>query len=107
MGVHYLISGLLLLAAILVWLRPQSVSTLSHYSKERLTQVDLRRVRRTGTFGLVALALLIGPGNWLLYRAGVDAMTLTVLSWIVLFAGGDCNRRPNRDLQQEQVSNET
>jgi len=87
MEVHCLISGLLFLAAILVWLRPQSVSTLSRYSKEQLARVDLRRVRRTGTFGLVALALLIGPGNWLLHRAGVDAATLTVVSWIVLFAG--------------------
>ncbi len=87
MGVHYLVSGLLLLAAILIWLRSQSVSTLRHYPKEQLAQVDLRRVRRTGTFGLVALALLVGPGNWLLHRTGVDAMTLTVLSWMVLFAG--------------------
>lgn len=87
MEVHYLISGLLLSAAILVWLRPQSVSTLSHYSKEQLARVDLRRVRRTGTFGLAALALLIGPGSWLLHRAGVDATTTTVISWIVLFAG--------------------
>ncbi len=87
MGVHYLIAGLLLLAAILVWLRPQSVSTLNHYSKEQLARVDLRRVRRTGSCGLVALALLVGPGSWLLHRAGVNATTLTVISWIVLFAG--------------------
>lgn len=87
MGVHYLTSGLLLLAAIFTWLRPQSASTLSHYSKEQLARVDLRRVRRTETFGLVALALFIGPGNWLLHRAGVDTKTLSVISWIVLFAG--------------------
>jgi len=87
MGVLYLTSGLLLLAAILTWLRPQLVSTLNHYSKEQLARVDLRRVRRTETFGLVALALLIGPGNWLLHRAGIAAKTLTVISCIVLFAG--------------------
>ncbi len=87
MEVHYLISGLLLLAAILLWLRPQWASTLSRYSKEQLARVDLRRVRRTETFGLVALALLVGPGSYLLHRAGVDAATLTVISWFVLFAG--------------------
>lgn len=87
MGVHYLISGLLLIAALLILLRPQRVSTLRHYSKEQLAEVDLRRVRRTGSLGTAALALLIGPGSWLLHRAGVDEATLTALGIVVLAVG--------------------
>ena len=87
MGVHYLISGLLLLVAALVYLRPQSIPTLRHYRKERLAKVDLGRVRRTGSLGMLALALLIGPGACLLHCTGVDETTLTVLGWIVLPVG--------------------
>ena len=59
----------------------------AHYSKERLAKVDLRRVRRTGSLGMSALAPLIGPGACLLHCTEVDETTPTVLGWIVLPVG--------------------
>lgn len=87
MDVSIVLTVILLLCAVFVYLRPQSISTLNGYSKEKLRNVDLRKVRRTVGGGLALLAVLIGGGSWLLLKAGMDEIMLTVIRIIVIFVG--------------------
>ena len=79
---------LLLVCAGIVYCRPQWISTLRHYTDEERRRIDMQRVRRTAGGGLLGLALLTGPGSWLLAWGGVAETTLTVLRAVVLFVGG-------------------
>ena len=68
------IAAILAICAVILWLRPQSISTLSGNPEEN-PELNWRAVRR------------IGAGSWLLLRAGVEPQTITVLGILLLFIG--------------------
>ena len=68
------IAAILAICAVILWLRPQSISTLSGNPEEN-PELNWRAVRR------------IGGGSWLLLRAGVEPQTITVLGILLLFIG--------------------
>ena len=76
------IAAILAICAVILWLRPQSISTLSENP-----ELNWRAVRRIGAGGLLLLAVVIGGGSWLLLRAGVEPQTITVLGILLLFIG--------------------
>ena len=78
------IAAILAICAVILWLRPQSISTLSGNPEEN---PELNAVRRIGAGGLLLLAVVIGGGSWLLLRAGVEPQTITVLGILLLFIG--------------------
>ena len=78
---------LLLVCAGIVYCRPQWISTLRHYTDEERRRIDMQRVRRTAGGGLLLLALLTGPGSWLLAWGGIAETTLTVLRILILVIG--------------------
>ena len=88
MNVSVLMPLLLLVFAGIVYCRPQWISTLRPYTDEERRNIDMRRVRRTAGGRLLLLALLTGPGSWLLAWGGVAKTTLTVVRVVVLFVGG-------------------
>ena len=80
------IAAILAICAVILWLRPQSISTLSGNPEEN-PELNWRAVRRIGAGGLLLLAVVIGGGSWLLLRAGVEPQTITVLGILLLFIG--------------------
>ena len=80
------IAAILAICAVILWLRPQSISTLSGNPEEN-PEINWRAVRRIGAGGLLLLAVVIGGGSWLLLRAGVEPQTITVLGILLLFIG--------------------
>lgn len=78
---------LLLVCAGIVYCRPQWISTLRHYTDEERRNINMQRVRRTAGGGLLLLALLTGPGSWLLAWGGIAETTLTVLRILILVIG--------------------
>ena len=78
------IAAILAICAVILWLRPQSISTLSGNPEEN-PEINWCAVRRIGAGGLLLLA--IGGGSWLLLRAGVEPQTITVLGILLLFIG--------------------
>ena len=68
------IAAILAICAVILWLRPQSISTLSGNPEEN-PELNWRAVRR------------IGAGGLLLLRAGVEPQTITVLGILLLFIG--------------------
>ena len=95
------IAAILAICAVILWLRPQSISTLSGNPEEN-PEINWRAVRRIGAGGLLLLAVVIGGGSWLLLRAGVEPQTITVLGIPLLFIGaglrgGDCRQRRQQD----------
>ncbi|MCM1150856.1 MAG: hypothetical protein NC209_07850 [Alistipes sp.] len=87
MDTSYFASLLLLACAGVVYLRPQWISTLRRYTDAERRNIEMRRVRRTAAGGLLALALLIGPGSRGLAWLGVSETTLTVLRIILVTIG--------------------
>lgn len=87
MNASVLMPLLLLVFAGIVYCRPQWISTLRPYTDEERRNIDMQRVRRTAGGGLLLLALLTGPGSWLLAWGGVAETTLTVLRILVLVIG--------------------
>ena len=87
MNASVLMPLLLLVFAGIVYCRPQWISTLRHYTDEGRRNIDMRQVRRTAGGGLLLLALLTGPGSWLLAWGGVAETTLTVVRILVLVIG--------------------
>lgn len=79
--------AILLVCAVVVYVRPQWISTIRHYSDEKRRNIEMKRVRHTAGGGLLVLALSIGPGSWALAEAGVSETTIVVLRAIVLFIG--------------------
>ena len=79
------IAAIMAICAVILWLRPQSISTLSGNPEEN-PELNWRAVRRIGAGGLL-LAVVIGGGSWLLLRAGVEPQTITVLGILLLFIG--------------------
>ena len=79
------IAAILAICAVILWLRPQSISTLSGNPEEN-PEINWRAVRRIGA-GLLLLAVVIGGGSWLLLRASVEPQTITVLGILLLFIG--------------------
>ena len=67
------IAAILAICAVILWLRPQSISTLSGNPEEN-PELNWRAVRRIGAGGL-------------LLRAGVEPQTITVLGILLLFIG--------------------
>ncbi len=80
------IAAILAVCAVIVWLRPQWISTLSE-TPQKNPELNWRAVRRIAAGGLALLAAAIAGGSWLLLGAGVDEATLTVLRIFVLFVG--------------------
>ena len=68
------IAAILAICAVILWLRPQSISTLSGNPEEN-PEINWCAVRR------------IGAGGLLLLRAGVEPQTITVLGILLLFIG--------------------
>ena len=87
MNASVLMPLLLLVFAGIVYCRPQWISTLRHYTDEERRSIDMQQVRRTAGGGLLLLALLTGPGSWLLAWGGVAETTLTVVRILVLVIG--------------------
>lgn len=87
MDAPILLSAILLACAGIAYVRPQWISTLRHYTDAERRNIDMRRVRRAAGGGLLALALLTGPGSWMLARCGTSETTLTVLRITVTFIG--------------------
>ena len=83
----FVVAAILLVCTFIVYVRPQWISTLRHYTDEERRNIEMKRVRRTAGGGLAVLALLIGPGSWLLARGGVPETTIAVVRMVVLFAG--------------------
>ena len=90
------IAAILAICAVILWLRPQSISTLSGNPEEN-PEINWRAVRRIGAGGLLLLSLYmdkrmkretLGGGDIkLLFRAGVEPQTITVLGILLLFIG--------------------
>lgn len=80
-------SALLLVCAVVVYVRPQWISTFRHYSDEKRRNIEMKRVRHAAGGGLLVLALSIGLGSWALAETGVAEATIVVLRMVVLFAG--------------------
>ena len=80
------IAAILAVCAVIVWLRPQWISTLSETPKKN-PELNWRAVRRISAGGLAQLAAAIAGGSWLLIRADVEETTLTVVGIVVLFIG--------------------
>lgn len=75
-------SVLLLAAAGIIWIYPQSISTIRPGE-----QVDWSRVRREGAGGMAALALALFGVSVLLLRADVPEPVVTVFRIIGSFVG--------------------
>ena len=80
------IAGILFVCAAIVWLRPQSLSTLSETPRKN-PEMNWQAIRRIAAGGTALLAAGIAGGSWLLTRAGVEETTLTILRIIFLFVG--------------------
>lgn len=80
------IAAILAVCATVVWLRPQSLSTLPG-TPEKNPQTDWRAVRRIAAGGMALLAAVIAGGSLLLARAGIAEATLTAVRIVVLFIG--------------------
>ena len=80
-------SAILLVCALVVYVRPQWISTFRHYTDAERRNIEMKRVRRTAGGGLLGLALLTGLGIRLLVWGGVAETTIVVLRMAVLFAG--------------------
>lgn len=85
MNESLVIAAILALGAGIVWLRPQSLTTLSETPKK--SPEPNRRVRRIAAGGMALLAAAIAGGSWLLVRAGVTEATITAVRIVVLFVG--------------------
>lgn len=86
MNESLVIAAILALCAAVVWLRPQSISTLSETPKKN-PELNWRAVRRIAAGGTALLAAAIAGGSWLLLRIGVAEQTLATIRIAVLFAG--------------------
>lgn len=86
MNESLVIAAILALCAGIVWLRPQSISTLSETPKKN-PEVNWCAVRRIAAGGMALLAAAIAGGSWLLVRAGAAEATITAVRIIVLFVG--------------------
>lgn len=86
MNESLVIAAVLALCAGIVWLRPQSISTLSETPKKN-PELNWRAVRRIAAGGMALLAAAIAGGSWLLLRAGVAEATITAVRIVVLFVG--------------------
>lgn len=82
-----IMSAILLVCALVVYVRPQWIATFRHYSDKERRNIEMKRVRRTAGGGLLALALSIGLGSWALAEASVAETTIVVLRMVILFAG--------------------
>lgn len=86
MNESLVIAAILAVCAVILWLRPQSLSTLSKTPKKN-SELNRRAVRRISAGGMALLAATIAGGSWLLVEAGVAEATITVVRIVVLAVG--------------------
>ena len=74
------IAAILAICAVILWLRPQSISTLSGNPEEN-PELNWRAVRRIGAGGLLLLAVAAGTVANRFKRVSVPMLALVVLAY--------------------------
>jgi len=80
------IAAILAACSVILWLRPQSLTTLSE-TPQKNPELNWRAVRRISAGGTALLAAAIAGGSRLLVEAGATETTVTVVGIVVLFVG--------------------